>query len=107
MVGWARDAASSAPAKDHGCAGKHELPLSGTRTPEPYLQTPLTTSLSALMTYLLAVMGDVEAPLRLFGALLFAFLFVSALRTPAAARPPAGWLLRRVGLTAAFLLFLV
>src|SRR5262245_53100923 len=107
MVGWARDAASTAPAMDHGRAGKHELPLSGTRTPEPYRNAPLTTSLSAFMTYFLTVMGNVETPLRLLGALLFAFLFLSALRTPAPGRPPAGWLLRRVGLTAAFLLLLV
>src|SRR5689334_21063234 len=85
MVGWARDGASNAPAMDHGRAGKHALPLPGTSTPEPFLQTALTTSLSALMTYLLTVIEDVEPPLRLLGALLFAFLFVSALRMPAPA----------------------
>ena len=60
------------------------------------------------MDHLLSVIEDVETPLRLLGLALFAFLFVRALRTTES--PPvrsARWLLARVGLAAALLLFLV
>jgi len=57
---------------------------------------------------LLSVLEDVETPVRLMGLALFAFLFVRALRT--AESPPvrsARWLLARVSLAAALVLFLV
>lgn len=60
------------------------------------------------MDHLLTVLEDVETPLRLLGLALFAFLFVRALHT---AESPtvrsARWLLARVGLAAALVLFLV
>ena len=60
------------------------------------------------MDHLLSVLEDVETPLRLLGLALFAFLFVRALHT-AESLPvrSARWLLARVGLAAALLLFLV
>lgn len=60
------------------------------------------------MDRLLSVLENVETPLRLMGLALFAFLFVRALHT--AESPPvrsARWLLARVALAAALVLFLV
>jgi hypothetical protein len=57
---------------------------------------------------LLSVLEDVETPVRLMGLALFAFLFVRALRTAESPKVrSARWLLARVGLAAALLLFLV
>ena len=85
-----------------GAQASTHFPLPGTVALEPFLATALTTVCRTLMTYLLSVLEDVETPLRLLGAALFAFLFVRALRTAEA--PPvrsARWLLARVGLAAA------
>jgi hypothetical protein len=61
-----------------------------------------------LIAHLLHIFEDIEAPLRLVGTALFAFIFVRALTAAEShARQSAGGMLARVGLTAALILSLV
>src|SRR5262245_9503230 len=59
------------------------------------------------MAQLLTVLDDIEAPLRLIGTAVFAFVFVRALSLESRLLPSAGWMITRVGLTAALILSLV